>query len=436
MRSTKYHDYRVLKIALFIILVILGLFIYIKCTRALHEHTATQWTTITEATCTEDGLEVMICTDPECEGLKFEERVIPKKDHNPGRLVVAEKPTCTEKGVMFNFCQDCGYRFEDKTEPIDELGHNMVIDKAKESTCTATGLTEGEHCTRCDYKVAQETVPANGHKTADYTTIKEPTCTVEGLKVKYCTVCNAYLEETEEAIAVVPHPYVILDDTMVVTNQPTCTQFGDATATAECTECGDTIKVVLNDAVEPTGHNYTKWELKYDSETGEFTMIGTCDCDEEGNVVYKTHADGVVVTSEPIPNCCADKYKATVTFKDAYGNTHEAIAYVELETKAHKIIKMEVVDGNELKTVYVPISEFQEDPDPVYGVYYDISTENLYSYVSIENEWDENGFAKGVFKCVLCEDMHCPECNGEYWYVVTVYNSKYDTRLSGESVDN
>ena len=41
----------------------------------------------------------------------------------------------------------------------------MVIDKAVAPTCENTGLTEGSHCTKCDYKVAQEVVPATGHAT-------------------------------------------------------------------------------------------------------------------------------------------------------------------------------------------------------------------------------------------------------------------------------
>ena len=39
----------------------------------------------------------------------------------------------------------------------------MVVDAAVAPSCTETGLTEGSHCSRCDYKVAQEEVPATGH---------------------------------------------------------------------------------------------------------------------------------------------------------------------------------------------------------------------------------------------------------------------------------
>jgi hypothetical protein len=39
----------------------------------------------------------------------------------------------------------------------------MVTDNEVAPTCTETGLTAGEHCSRCDHKVAQEVVDALGH---------------------------------------------------------------------------------------------------------------------------------------------------------------------------------------------------------------------------------------------------------------------------------
>ena len=388
MRSSKYHDYRVLKIALFIILVILGLFIYIKCTRALHEHTADQWTTIKEATCTEDGLEAKICTDPECKGEQFDERVIPATGHTEkSGWTTVEKATCTEQGVETKLCKDCGIVLN--TRYTDVLPHTIVTKtKVLEyPTCTETGTNQvTEYCKNCDYVKDEYTqsTPANGHS--------------------YGAVVGTQ-----------------------VSKEPTHTQGGIELTLRKCVDCGE-IHPTEAKELAPLGHTYV-WELNY-SETGEFTMVGTCDCDETGNTLVKDATDGLVIETDGIPNCCIHKYIGTVTI-DGVVIKREVI----LEKEDHKIIKMLVLDGDEFVEAYVPISEY-EKYDEEYGTYYDISVDNLYSYVSVDNEWDENGFAWGVFKCILCEDANCPECNGDYYYVVRVYNPKYDTRLSGESVDN
>lgn len=45
-------------------------------------------------------------------------------------------------------CTLCGRHKEGSVA----LGHDIVVDQPKESTCTEQGLTQGEHCTRCDNK--------------------------------------------------------------------------------------------------------------------------------------------------------------------------------------------------------------------------------------------------------------------------------------------
>lgn len=70
-------------------------------------------------------------------------------------------------------CNVCGIVREGSTA----LGHDIVTDEAVESTCTETGLTEGEHCSRCDEAtVEQETVGALGHSWVDATTEAPKTC--------------------------------------------------------------------------------------------------------------------------------------------------------------------------------------------------------------------------------------------------------------------
>ena len=60
--------------------------------------------------------------------------------------------TCTEPAKC-----ECG-----ETQG-EALGHDLVTHTETLPTCTETGLTAGEECTRCDHKTGMEEIPALGH---------------------------------------------------------------------------------------------------------------------------------------------------------------------------------------------------------------------------------------------------------------------------------
>jgi len=55
------------------------------------------------------------------------------------------------------------YNIDTNELSVTYPSHDIVIDAAKAPTCTETGLTEGSHCSRCDYEIRQQTVEALGH---------------------------------------------------------------------------------------------------------------------------------------------------------------------------------------------------------------------------------------------------------------------------------
>ena len=86
---------------------------------------------------------------------------------------------------------------EDLTIPA---GHTEVIDEAVAATCTATGLTEGKHCSVCnEVLVAQETVAKVQHTYSGLVSKKAATCTEDGWKKDHyrCTVCQKYFIEKD-----------------------------------------------------------------------------------------------------------------------------------------------------------------------------------------------------------------------------------------------
>ena len=96
------------------------------------------------------------------------------------------------------------------------------------------------------------------HEWSDWEIEEEPTCTHEGLRVRYCEICGA---EQEDTIDKLDHEY----GKWTVTREPTCTHEGERTRT--CEVCG---------------HEQTQTLDKLDHEYGKWTVVREADCQHEG----------------------------------------------------------------------------------------------------------------------------------------------------------
>ena len=196
-------------------------------------------------TCTETGLtEGKHCSV--CGYVLIAQQTVDALGHDYGSTVTT--PTCTEQGFTTHICSRCNDSYTDSY--VDATGHTVVVDPAKEATCTETGLTEGKHCSVCnEVLVAQEKVAALGH---DYE-VKEtvaPTCTEKGHTTYTCSRCNdTYFDDILDELG---HDLIEEEEFPA-----SCTTDGH-TAGSYCSRCDYLTWTVLN----ATGHTMIDVEAK------------------------------------------------------------------------------------------------------------------------------------------------------------------------------
>ena len=113
-----------------------------------------------------------------------------------------------------------------------------------EPTCTLDGEEEG-HCKVCGETISR-VIPAKGH-TYEWTTIIEPTCTSSGMRGECCTVCR-FLSRTER-VSPTEHTW----SAWTIVFEPTCTL--DGMEDRHCEVC-DKIEIRV---IPSTGHTWGKW---------------------------------------------------------------------------------------------------------------------------------------------------------------------------------
>ena len=165
-----------------------------------------------------------------CGTVTKEQQIIPVLNHTHAYTATVIDPTCTEMGYTTYSCS-CGDTYVG--EYSDATGHKIEIIAGYESTCTETGLTDGEKCTVCGEVISeQKVIQATGHK-EEIIHCKEATCTETGLtEGAKCSVCGEILK-SQEVVAAKSHNY---GDWFV--EKPATTE-SEGLKVRICTHCGD-----------------------------------------------------------------------------------------------------------------------------------------------------------------------------------------------------
>ncbi len=222
-----------------------------------------------------------------------------KEDHNL-KTVEAKAASCFEEGwAAYSQCKDCDYNNKVVIPAIGD--HTVVVDAAKEPTCTATGLTEGKHCSVCkEVLVAQEPVSANGHDfsneiMADAYLATKADCETPATYYKSCSVCGMVKKDNKDTFQgeALGHDYTakvykVSEGDKRLASAATCKE--PAKYYYSCSRCDDVSDELTFEYGSKLGHKWGAWKNNADGKT----KTRTCDRGCTETTCIKNHNTEII----------------------------------------------------------------------------------------------------------------------------------------------
>lgn len=198
-----------------------------------HKHEYGNWSVVTDATCTSEGLQRKTCTCGD-----FVEEAIPIKEHSFGEWVITKEANCSKKGEKNRVCSVCG------SIATEEIDYGSCVYGEWKITSEATCESKGNREKTCKYcrTIIKEEIASTGHSYGIWKIIRNATCTENGAKEIECEICGSTVSEE---IASTGHSYELK------AKEATCTR--DGYTKSVCSVCKD----VQNEAtLAALGHDY------------------------------------------------------------------------------------------------------------------------------------------------------------------------------------
>lgn len=193
--------------------------------------------------------------------------VIPKlveKEHDYGKWVLDQAPTCKKYGARHRICKNCGDR---EVDVLDKVDHTWELVSTTPATCTI-GEIQHYKCSVCgETKDVTLSNPLGEHSWDNGKVTKKATCTEDGEKTYTCTVCNT---TKTEVIPATGHQHKEVRNA----KKATCTEDG-YTGDTYCKDCGE--KLEAGSVIKKLGHTWDNGVItKEATETEEGIKTYTC----------------------------------------------------------------------------------------------------------------------------------------------------------------
>jgi len=264
-------------------------------------HEFGEWEVITEATCTQQGVQAATCSRCGEEHIEY----IPASGHDYSDWTVTQEPTCTESGLEETVCSRC---HDTQTNIIPALGHDAdtpVTLNETYPTCTVDGGYDVvTTCWRCGELMESEhvVIPATGHQWDEWYVAYNATCLEPGYEERVCTKC---LTTEQRELPMLDHtPIDPMKENII---KPNCTEEGGYDMVTYCSSCNQVLSRE-HFVTAPLGHDISDGEVIKEAtctETGIIRGIcSRCGLVETTEIPFKDHtASQPVKKNEKAATC-------------------------------------------------------------------------------------------------------------------------------------